>query len=482
VTPAKGTILVVDDRPASRYPVVHALKRAGFAVIEASSGKEALELSTKMPDVIVLDVKLPDILGYEVCRRIKANVNTNHILVLQLSAAFLSDESKVHALESGADAFLTPPVEPNVLVATVRSLVRLHDAELRSRRLGEQWQTTFDALSEGVALVDAAGVVRRTNRAMTVMLNQSYNQIEDRPVADLVRHSLGLEFWTAGSPAIQETQIGTRYFRFNLTPVIQNEIEAGSVFIVSEITEQKRAQAAFVINERLAATGRMANTIAHEINNPLEAITNLLYLMKDALNSPATAAEYLESAQEQLSRVSRIARQILAFNRESKTPSPVRVFELLEDVLALNNRAILSNGLQIEKDWDESVMVQGFPAQLRQVFSNLLRNAIEASHPGGRIQLKLSRCHSPRNRPEQSVRVTFADHGVGIPKENLKRVFEAFFTTKELRGSGIGLWLSNTIVQEHRGKIQVRSCTCPPATGTCVSVLLPCESAALEQT
>jgi two-component system, NtrC family, sensor kinase len=481
MTPTKGTILVVDDRPASRYPVVHALKRAGFEVIEASTGKEALELSTGMPDVIVLDVKLPDILGYEVCRRIKANANTNHILVLQLSAAFLSNESKVHALESGADAFLTPPVEPNVLVATVRSLVRLHDAELRNRRLGEQWQTTFDALSEGVALADAAGIVQRTNHAMTVMLGQSYSEIEDRPLADLVRQSFGLELGTTGLPSMQETQVGTRYFRFNVTPVIRNEVEAGSVFIVSEITEQKRAQAAFVINERLAATGRMANTIAHEINNPLEAITNLLYLMKDALHSPEAAAELLESAQEQVSRVSRIARQILAFNRESKETTPVRLFELLEDVLALNNRALLANNLQIEKDWDESIVIHGFPAQLRQVFSNLLRNAIEASPSGGTIRVKISGCHSRPKAPGQTARVTFADRGVGIARENLKRVFEAFFTTKELKGSGIGLWLSNTIVQEHRGRIQVRSSIRPPVTGTCVSVLLPCQDAMLDQ-
>jgi two-component system, NtrC family, sensor kinase len=159
------TILVVDDRPASRYPLVHALRRAGFEVMEASTGKEALELSSYLPAVIVLDVKLPDILGYEVCRRIKANANTNQILVLQLSAAFLSDKSKVHALESGADSFLTQPVEPNVLIATVRSLVRLHNAELNNRRLGEQWQTTFDALAEGVGLVDSSGILQRSNRA-----------------------------------------------------------------------------------------------------------------------------------------------------------------------------------------------------------------------------------------------------------------------------------------------------------------------------
>jgi two-component system NtrC family sensor kinase len=473
VNPSQGTILVVDDRPASRYPIVHALKRAGFAVMEASTGKETLELSTRLPAVIVLDVKLPDILGYEVCRRIKANPATSHILVLQLSAAFLSNESKVHALESGADAFLTPPVEPNVLVATVRSLVRLHDAELRNRRLGEQWQTTFDALSEGVALVDEAGIIQRSNRAMTTILNRSYGQIEGRSIPDLLQDSFGPALQIDENLPVQEAQVGTRYFRFNLSPVLRNGVEAGSIFIVSEITEQKRAQAAFVINERLAATGRMANTIAHEINNPLEAITNLLYLMDGALATPEIAADFLSSAQEQLSRVSRIARQILSFNREAAFPVPVRLFELLEDVLALNNRAVIAKTLEIEKDWDESVVIPGFPAQLRQVFSNLLRNAIEASEPGKKIVLRISCSRRWVNSGEPSARISFADQGLGIPPENMKRIFEAFFTTKELKGSGIGLWLSSTIVQEHRGRIQVRSCTRPSASGTCVSVVLP---------
>jgi two-component system NtrC family sensor kinase len=473
MNPSQGTILVVDDRPASRYPVVHALKRAGFTVMEASTGKEALELSTRLPAVIILDVKLPDILGYEVCRRVKANATTSHILVLQLSAAFLSSESKIHALESGADAFLTPPVEPNVLVATVRSLVRLHDAELRNRRLGEQWQTTFDALSEGVALVDETGIIQRSNRAMTTILNRSYGQIEGRSIPDLLRDSFGPVFQMEESLPVQEAQVGTRYFRFNLSPVVRSGVEAGSIFIVSEITEQKRAQAAFLINERLAATGRMANTIAHEINNPLEAITNLLYLMNGALKTPEVAANFLGAAHEELSRVSRIARQILSFNREAAVPVPIRLFELLEDVLALNNRTIIAKTIEIEKEWDESIVVSGFPAQLRQVFSNLLRNAIEASNPGKKILLRISCSKRWSNSQEPSARVSFADQGCGIPSENMERIFEAFFTTKELKGSGIGLWLSSTIVQEHRGRIQVRSCTRPLRSGTCVSVVLP---------
>jgi signal transduction histidine kinase len=471
-----GTILVVDDRPASRYPLVHALKRAGFEVMEASTGKEALELANLLPAVVVLDVKLPDILGYEVCRRIKANANTNQVLVLQLSAAFLSDESKVHALESGADSFLTQPVEPNVLIATVRSLVRLHYAELSNRRLGQQWQTTFDALAEGVALVDSSGVIQRSNRALTKLLDRSYTDIEGFPLATMIQQSFGLHIKQEDEFPSREVQSGTGYFRLSLSPVVRNEIRDGSIFIVAEITEQKRAQAAVLINERLAATGRISNTIAHEINNPLEAITNLFYLLSLSLDKPETAAGLLHSAQEQLSRVSRISRQILAFNRESAAPMSVQLFQLMDDVLALNNRAIVAKDLHIERDWDESLAVHGFPAQLRQVFSNLLRNAVDASSIGGRIRIRISSRRNWGNFEAPVAKILFADQGVGILPENMGRIFEPFFTTKELKGSGIGLWLSNSIVQEHHGRIRVRSSSRAPKSGTCITVILPREA------
>jgi len=419
-----------------------------------------------------LDVKLPDILGYEVCRRIKANPQTSHIPILQLSAAFLSNESKVQALESGADSFLTQPVEPNVLIATVKSLVRLHDAEAETRQLGQQWQATFDALHEGVALIGSSDTIQRCNRAMTSLLNRTYGQIEGAKFTEFTKKEFGIDVEKQNAKQAQEVHIGSRYFRFTLTPVMLQEVHSGSIFVLSEITEQKVAQAALVVNERLVATGRMANTIAHEINNPLEAITNLLYLLNTSLEKPEIAHEHLAAAQEQLSRVSRIARQILSFNRESSVPVSLEVSALMEDVLSLNNREILRKHITVRKEWPEDVFIEGFPAQLRQVFSNLLRNAIEASHPGQEIRLRVSRLSEWGRRRESAVRISFADHGIGIPTENIGRIYEAFYTTKELKGSGIGLWLSLNIVQEHRGTIRVRSRTQCGLSGTCVSIIL----------
>jgi signal transduction histidine kinase len=172
-------------------------------------------------------------------------------------------------------------------------------------------------------------------------------------------------------------------------------------------------------------------------------------------------------------RVSRISRQILSFHRESTVHVEVDLVHLMEDVLALNKRELLDRDLQIVRDWKDKVTVYAFPAQLRQVFSNLIRNAIEASARGAEIRIRISRRTLHRKPTECGARITVADKGVGIASQNLHKVFDAFFTTKDLKGTGVGLWLSSTIVQEHRGRIQLRSSTQAERSGTCVSVLLP---------
>src|ERR1700679_3298237 len=217
------TILVVDDRPANRYSIVHALARSGFQVMEAASGREALELAKQGPAAILLDVKLPDILGYDVCRRLKSNPRTSHIPVLQLSAAFIDNESRVYALESGADAYLTQPVEPNVLIATVRSLVKLHEAESLAKIASKQWQATFDALGEGVAIVDPTGIVQRCNRAMTELLRRSYSEIEGLPLRQLRQDAL--DFNPPNETAVGPLEVfaGSQWFRLNLEPVYLEE-------------------------------------------------------------------------------------------------------------------------------------------------------------------------------------------------------------------------------------------------------------------
>jgi signal transduction histidine kinase len=392
--------------------------------------------------------------------------------VLQLSAAFVDNESRVYALESGADAYLTQPVEPNVLIATVRSLVKLHEAESLAKLVAKQWQSTFDALSEGVAIIDPAGNIQRCNRAMTRLLQKSYAETEGRPLKPLVKDALKFDLSDDADAQAMEISVDIRSFRLSVEPILLDEVRTGSIFVLADITQQKQAEHAALLNERLAATGRMAHTIAHEINNPLAAITNLLYLLRDSVDGSPEGMGHLIAAEEEVARVSRISRQILSFHRDSAKPTEVDLASVLEDVLALNNRELLDKNIQVVKKWADAVNVMAFPAQLRQVFSNLIRNAIEASPKGAQIRIKLSRSMLLRGAIRSAARVTICDEGIGIPKQNMERIFDAFFTTKELKGTGVGLWLSSNIVHEHRGRILVRSRTFG-RSGTCISVLLP---------
>ena len=465
------TILIVDDREENRYTIGHALTRAGFTVAEASTGQLALEMARGLPDVIVLDIRLPDMLGYDVCRRLRANPLTSHIPVLQLSATFTTTESKLYALESGAEAYLQLPADPLILVATVRSLIRLHDAEKQAQLVARQWSATFDALSEGVALIDR-GRLKRCNRAMTELLGTSYGELEDSTFDELLGRYFGLQPSAFVHRQGVDVQVRSRFFHLSVAPLPENDDTPGEILIVADVTPRKQAEQALLLNERLAATGRMAHTIAHEINNPLEAITNLIYLAQHSDGLPEEAREYLETAAQEVERTSLITRQILSFNREANSPKEVPIVELVEDVLAFTARLDSGNKVSLVVAGDRTLRVVGYPARLRQVFANLIRNAMEASPPSSVLTVRIRQTViSPRR--ENAVRVTIADQGSGISAENRSRIFDAFFTTKEQRGSGIGLWLSLAVVQEHGGLIQIRSCTRPERHGTILSVLLP---------
>jgi two-component system NtrC family sensor kinase len=473
LTSQNNSILLVDDRPANRYSIAHALKRAGYNVIEAETGQEGLDLAKQIPSAIILSVKLPDIIGYEVCRRLKANPRTGHIPVLQLSAAFVDNESRVYALESGADAYLTQPVEPNVLIATVKSLVKLHEAESIAKLSARQWQATFDSLSEGVAVVSANRTIERCNRALSELLDLPYAEIEGKKIEELLDGALSLLLSSQGSSSVQEITWRSRYLQARLEPVTIDGTMIGGIFVLADLTFQKMTERAALMNERLVATGRIAHTIAHEINNPLEAITNLLYILSGQQENSRETNQFIAMAETELSRVSRIAKQILSFHRESPTRVEVELEPLIEDVLALNNREITEKHLRVTNVCRSPVMADVFPAQMRQVFSNIIRNGIEAAAPHGRVSIRISSTTMSPAFKASAIRISIADDGVGISKANLPKVFEAFFTTKPDKGAGIGLWLAATIIQEHGGRMRIRSSTRAGHSGTVLFVYLP---------
>jgi PAS domain S-box-containing protein len=249
----------------------------------------------------------------------------------------------------------------------------------------------------------------------------------------------------------------------------QNHV-VGSSGIARDITAQKHAEEALLRSEKLATAGRLSAAIAHEINNPLEAVLNLLYL---ARRDPLRAEHYLNVAEKEVQRVAAIAQQTLGLVRESAAPVRLRVTEIVEDVLQLYTRKLDAKRVHIAKRYCDDVEIQGFPGELRQVFSNLIANAIDAMREGGFLQLRIWRSHEWSEGSRSGVRIVISDDGSGIAPAQISHIFDPFYTTKGEVGTGLGLWLSHRIIQKHQGWIRVRSSTRLGQSGTIFTLFLP---------
>ena len=248
----------------------------------------------------------------------------------------------------------------------------------------------------------------------------------------------------------------------------------GIIVFFRDITEQKRAAAVLIQSEKLAAVGRLASSIAHEINNPLEAVTNLLYLGERAETLDENK-QYLAAAQQELARVSIIATQTLRFHRQSTNPHETSLRELFDDVLTLFQGRISGMGITVERQYLVDPKIVAFAGDLRQVFANLISNSLDACSRGGRIVIRLRSGRSLSG--QEGVRVTVADTGVGIAPETRRHIFEPFFTTKSATGTGLGLWVSSEILKNHRAIVRVRSSQSPQRHGTVFSIFFPKDAA-----
>jgi PAS domain S-box-containing protein len=248
---------------------------------------------------------------------------------------------------------------------------------------------------------------------------------------------------------------------------------AGIVVNSRDITERKRTEDVLHATEKLATTGRLAAAIAHEINNPLEGVTNLLYLLENHPSLDASARRYARMAQEEVARVARIARQTLAFYREPTVPVAVDVSELLSGLLELYAHKLQTLKVRLEKRLENTAPITASPGEIRQVLSNLVGNALDAVPEGGAIKVHVFPSRDWRHPWQEGVRISIADTGHGIRHEHLASIFDPFFTTKGEKGTGLGLWVSYGIVQKYGGTIHVHSSVRPQHSGTCFSVFFP---------
>lgn len=251
--------------------------------------------------------------------------------------------------------------------------------------------------------------------------------------------------------------------------------------ILRDVGQKQQSERALRETEKLAATGRLAAMIAHEINNPLESITNVLYLLENHPNLDRAGRRYLGLAQQELQRVVHITKQTLGFYREASSPTNVELSRVVEDVISIYERRIDTKQIRLEKRYRSQGTVMAFPGEMRQVFSNLILNSLDAVDQFGSLKVHIFESRDWARPERRGVRVVLADSGRGITPENLKKIFDPFFTTKGEKGTGLGLWVISGIVRKHEGFIRVRSCVRPGRSGTCFSVFLPLEAQPVRQ-
>ncbi len=227
----------------------------------------------------------------------------------------------------------------------------------------------------------------------------------------------------------------------------------------TDIALQKRTEEALRQTEKLAAVGRLAASMAHEINNPLASVTNLLYLVNQNESLDDAARQYVKMAQEELARVSEVTTQTLRFHRQSTSASPTRISELLDAVLALYRSRITASSIEVYREYDRPQLLTCRAGEIRQALANVIANSIDALSRGGRLRIRKRVSRRWSGAGEAGLRITIADNGRGIDVENRGRIFEPFFTTKGLIGTGLGLWVTKDLIVQRHGQIAFRSST-----------------------
>jgi signal transduction histidine kinase len=248
--------------------------------------------------------------------------------------------------------------------------------------------------------------------------------------------------------------------------------------VATDITDRKKTEEALRHSEKLAAVGRLASSLAHEINNPLESVTNLLYLARTGKDELSVELQnYLDTAERELRRVSAISNQTLRFHRQSTRPLSVSCEDLIGGTLTMYHGRIVNSNIQVEKRKRANRFITCFEGEIKQVLSNLIANAIDAMHPtGGRLILR-SREATQWRTGRKGLILTVADTGSGVSREQIGKIWEAFFTTKGLSGTGLGLWISKDIMDRHQGELRVRSTQREGGSGTVFTMFLPFEAA-----
>ena len=340
-----------------------------------------------------------------------------------------------------------------------------------------------DSADDAIISKDLNGIIRTWNEGAHRMFGYDAEEMIGQPVLRLIPPELHYE----EDEILRKLRAGDRVDHYETTRRKKNgenfEVsvtispirdETGRVIgaskIARDISDRKRIERLLVQSEKLAATGRMAAAIAHEINNPLESLMNLIFLARQ--NCPAGSKEhrYLLTAEEELERVSHIARQTLGYYRDTGSPTEVHLHDLIQNVLTVYNSRLISAGIAVDTRFNDLQKITVSRGEMLQVFSNVIANAIDAMPHDGRLAISTRKLLSAGS---DGIQIVVRDNGTGISQENLPKVFEPFFTTKGDLGTGIGLWVAKQLIDARGGQISISSTTEQGKSGTTVTIFIP---------
>jgi signal transduction histidine kinase/DNA-binding NarL/FixJ family response regulator len=487
----KPVILLADDN-ADMREYVSGLLRGRFQLIHAGTGKAALaHAEQQLPDLVLTDIMMPEMDGFGLLAALRQNPATRTVPVIMLSAR-AGEEARIDGIGAGADDYLTKPFSARELLARVDAQLKL--ARLRKEALEQQaalnleiskakrfaWEAlehipdifyTFDR-DYRFTYMNAAGsqIAQRAGLELLGgciwdLLPDLRGSIVESSFRRAMEQVVALEFDYYYEPF-------ATWFHYQVYPLP----DEGIIMYARDITESRKTEEALRRSEQLAAAGRLAASIAHEINNPLEAVTNLLYLARMEGTDSADSRQWLNEADRELRRLSHIAARSLKFYRQDTAPVLSSLEDLVESVLFFYETEINMRNITLERRYRTSPQVLYHPGEFRQVITNLIGNALDALARNGRLIVGVRSSRDSFGRP--GVAVTVADNGSGMDRTMLDRLFQPFVTTKGDAGTGLGLWVSKGILDKHHTTIAVRS---KLNSGTVFRLFVPADAVTSEK-
>jgi PAS domain S-box-containing protein len=361
----------------------------------------------------------------------------------------------------------------------------------RAEEAGMRLAAIVQSSDDAIVSKDLNGIVTSWNAAAERMFGYKPEEIIGRPITTIIPTELRSdEDMILGKirrgekvehfETVRVTKSGERLdVSLTISPVRDATGRViGAAKIARDVGQRKRAEEALRTSEKLASVGRLAATVAHEINNPLAAVVNLIYLIKKYPDLPPAVRRYVNTAEEELNRISSLTKQTLGFYREERGAAPMQVGELLQKLVSVFSPKAQNKAIQMKLQVRSDPEILAGKGEIRQLIANLLGNSIDAAPRNGSITLRV---HAAVSKGKRGLRFIIADNGPGIPQAIHARIFEPFFTTKKDVGTGLGLWICKTIVENHKGSLRLRSRTTPGKSWTVFSIFLPAQATTVSQ-